>query len=956
MKRENNYYLGLDIGTDSVGYAVTDKQYGLLKFNGRPAWGVTLFDEASLQTDRRSFRTSRRRLDRRQLRVQLLQDLFAEPVSEKDSRFFIRQKESFLFRSDADDEFVLFNEPDFSDRDYYNLYPTIHHLIADLMNNDSPHDIRLVYLACSWLVAHRGHFLNNMDKSNISAIKEFTTVYSSFLSFFADNSYSAPWECNSIAELGAILKKKAGVNYKTKELVALLFDGKKPSKVADEECPFSREAIIKLLAGGSCKPKDLFCNDEYDELGSFSLGDDEEKFGQLMSDIGEDYEIIGALRKLYDWSVLADILGVYCTVSEAKVAIYEQHKKDLENLKCIIKKYIPEKYNEVFKDIGKNNYPAYSYHTDESDSNKLKKTNKEDFSKFVLSVIKGITPDKTDVSIFEDMVARLELRTFMPKQKDTDNRVIPHQLYWYELDCILKNAEKYFPFLTETDEDGITVRQKIESVFLFKIPYFVGPLNSHSGRAWFKRKAEGKIYPWNFEQMVDLDESEEQFIKRMTNTCTYLPGEAVLPKDSLLYQKFTVLNEINNIRINGERLSIELKQRIFNELFANKKKVTRKSIEDFLICNGELEKDQKELLTGIDININSKLTSFIAFKRILSENILLEADVERIIERASYAEDKTRLVKWLSANYPAVSEEDRNYISRLKIKDFGRLSRRFLCETYSIDDKTGEAISIIDALWSTQNNLMELLSDKYGYVKEIENFKKEYYSDHKFTLEDRLDEMYISNAVKRPVYRTLAIVNDVVKAFGKPEKIFVEMTRGADESQKGKRTKTRKQQILELYDKCNDEDVKLLRQQLEDMGDYADNRLQGDKLFLYYMQLGKSMYSGKTIELEKLGTKEYDIDHIYPQAFVKDDSIINNKVLVLSSENGAKSDIYPIADNIRNKMHSTWEFYRSHGLISEEKFKRLTRSTPFTEDEKYNFINPTAYADISVNKSSGNSA
>ena len=44
------------------------------------------------------------------------------------------------------------------------------------------------------------------------------------------------------------------------------------------------------------------------------------------------------------------------------------------------------------------------------------------------------------------------------------------------------------------------------------------------------------------------------------------------------------------------------------------------------------------------------------------------------------------------------------------------------------------------------------------------------------------------------------------------------------------------------------------------------------------------------IELEKLmsGSKEYDIDHIYPQAYVKDDSIINNKVLVLSKINGGK--------------------------------------------------------------------
>ena len=941
MNNEKIYYLGLDIGTDSVGYAVTDKKYNLLKFHGKQAWGVTLFDEASLQTDRRAFRTSRRRLDRRQQRVKLIQELFAKEIAKTDPRFFIRQQESFLFRKETDDEYILFNDADFSDKDYYKLYPTIHHLINDLSKNAEPHDVRLVYLACSWLVAHRGHFLNNMDKANISAITDFSTVYSSFISFFTerDEPYDVPWESDKVDELGKILKKKAGVNYKSKELIALLYGGNKPSKIAKEEFPFSQDAIVKLLAGGTCKVKDLFCNEEYEEFGTVSLGMGDEKFEQLMADIGDDYELVKALRLVFDWSVLSDILGNSSTISESKVAAYEQHKKDLEFLKRIICKYKSDRYDEVFRDIGKNNYPAYSYHSDETEKNKLKKTNKEDFSKFILGIVKDIAPDETDIKDYDDMIKRLEFRTFMPKQKDTDNRVIPHQLYWYELDCILKNAEKYLPFLSEKDGDGITVSQKIESVFLFRIPYFVGPLNSHSERSWFKRKAEGKIYPWNFDKLVDLDESEEQFIKRMTNTCTYLPGEAVLPKDSILYQKFTVLNEINNIRINGERISVELKQRIFNELFANKKKVTKKAIEDFLICNGELAKDEKELLTGIDININSKLTSYIAFRKMLSDGILTEADAERIIERASYAEDKSRLSKWIASNYPNISYEDRNYICRLKIKDFGRLSRKLLCEIYSVSEETGEAVSIIDALWNTQNNLMELLSERFEYAKAIDEFKKEYYCANKPTLEKRLDEMYVSNAVKRPVYRTLAIVNDVVKAFGVPEKIFVEMTRGADESQKGKRTKTRKQQILELYEQCRDEDVKLLRQQLEAMGEYADNKLQGDKLFLYYMQLGKSMYSGTPIDIDKLGTKEYDIDHIYPQAFVKDDSIINNKVLVLSAENGAKSDIYPISDDIRNKMHSTWEFYRSHGLISEEKFKRLTRSTPFTDDEKYNFIN-----------------
>ncbi len=54
----------------------------------------------------------------------------------------------------------------------------------------------------------------------------------------------------------------------------------------------------------------------------------------------------------------------------------------------------------------------------------------------------------------------LNLRQFLPKQKNTDNRVIPHQLYEYELKKILDNASKYLPFLKQS-EDGMSNEDKI---------------------------------------------------------------------------------------------------------------------------------------------------------------------------------------------------------------------------------------------------------------------------------------------------------------------------------------------------------------------------------------------------------------------------------------------------------------------------------------------------------------
>jgi CRISPR-associated endonuclease Csn1 len=34
------YYLGLDMGTNSVGWAVTDIQYNILKVKGKDLWGI----------------------------------------------------------------------------------------------------------------------------------------------------------------------------------------------------------------------------------------------------------------------------------------------------------------------------------------------------------------------------------------------------------------------------------------------------------------------------------------------------------------------------------------------------------------------------------------------------------------------------------------------------------------------------------------------------------------------------------------------------------------------------------------------------------------------------------------------------------------------------------------------------------------------------------------------------
>lgn len=139
MKKQqfSDYYLGFDIGTNSVGWCVTDLNYNVLRFNKKDMWGSRLFDEAKTAAERRVQRNSRRRLKRRKWRLNLLEEIFSDEILRVDSNFFRRLKESSLWLEDksSKEKFTLFNDDNYKDYDFYKQYPTIFHLRNELIKN-----------------------------------------------------------------------------------------------------------------------------------------------------------------------------------------------------------------------------------------------------------------------------------------------------------------------------------------------------------------------------------------------------------------------------------------------------------------------------------------------------------------------------------------------------------------------------------------------------------------------------------------------------------------------------------------------------------------------------------------------------------------------------------------------------------------------------------------------------
>jgi hypothetical protein len=156
------------------------------------------------------------------------------------------------------------------------------------------------------------------------------------------------------------LKKKIVKKDKQKQIKELVFSNKK-------KLDKSEESIIKAITGADIKLSDLCNNNMYDDIenNTISLADSDfdEKLASLSEELEDiDFDLVTRIKAIYDWSVLSNILKEKEFISEAKMEIYEKHRKDLKLLRDLVKKYIPKKYNEIFKaSIDKlDNYTAYS--------------------------------------------------------------------------------------------------------------------------------------------------------------------------------------------------------------------------------------------------------------------------------------------------------------------------------------------------------------------------------------------------------------------------------------------------------------------------------------------------------------------------------------------------------------------------------------------------------------------
>ena len=498
------FYLGMDIGTESVGMACTDENYNLLRAKGKDLWAVRLFDEAKDASERRAKRTARRRLQRRSQRIEWLQSIFAALMEDK--TFFIRLNNSGFYEEDKDEilktRYSLFADFDYTDKEFYSAFPTIFHLRKALIEGNCDRiDLRHYYLALHHIIKYRGHFL--FEGEGVSDIRDIKRLFSEYNALLRELDMDIDLELSvdKAEDFKTLALSKKGKNDKKKE-GAILFNAVNTEK----------KEWIALLLGATVSPKKLFgesYEEKYKDEKSFSFDGLTDESFEAMAEVYEDEHLylLTSARAIYNFTVFEKVLDGNSCISEAMVVLYEKHKKDLKLLKKFVKEnYAQAIYYKIFRSKKENsNYVNYiGYNQSKNKKESVSKCKVEEFYKFLKKTLQA--ENVADNQTLEYIVKEIDEKNFLPKILHADNGLFPHQINEMELSKILDNLCKQYPAFEQLQDDGYTLKEKIEKIFKFKIPYYIGPLNVSSENAWMKRKAgkTGKITPWNFDDIINV--------------------------------------------------------------------------------------------------------------------------------------------------------------------------------------------------------------------------------------------------------------------------------------------------------------------------------------------------------------------------------------------------------------------------------------------------------------------
>lgn len=531
----------------------------------------------------------------------------------------------------------------------------------------------------------------------------------------------------------------------------------------------------------------------------------------------------------------------------------------------------------------------------------------------------------------------------------TKNKVFYRQDYLDEFESLWESQKKYHKELTDE------LKKEIRDVIIF----YQRPLKSQKGLL----------------SICEL-EGREIEIEKNGKKITKIIGPRVAPKSSPIFQESKIWQILNNVQIEGNvipnvqqdlfgeatefkygkrPLTQEEKQTLFAELNI-KEKLTESQALQILEMKGSYKLNYKEIegnktrasffkafqeiieLSGHEIEFTKKKahkieeelkeifvalgfsTEILGFKTDLTKEEIKDQQIEK---QAYYK-------LWhLLYSFEGDSSKLGNEKLIQKVMELCKMPKEYATIVsniiFPLDYSSLSTRATLKILPFLKQGLMYSdACEKAGYKHSKKSLTKEEIENK--ILKDSLSQLP-KNSLRNPVVEKILnqmvnVVNSIIKEYGKPDEIRIELARELKKSAKERDELTK---AVNSSKKDHEKIVSILQSSFN-IQNPSRNDIIRYKLYEELKPNGyHTLYTNTYIPQEKLFSKEFDIEHIIPQALLFDDSF-SNKTLEKRDANIEKGRMTAYDYVLEKRGEKGIEEYKSkidNLNISSSKRKKL---------------------------------
>lgn len=377
----------------------------------------------------------------------------------------------------------------------------------------------------------------------------------------------------------------------------------------------------------------------------------------------------------------------------------------------------------------------------------------------------------------------------------------------------------------------------------------------------------------------------DQIIK-LVGTCTFEKDELRAPRHSYHAERFNLLSKINSLSYstNGDTFRLTAEQReTLREMAYDKAKVT------FVQIRKELALPESARFAGLQYVHRNKETRELEESSDCEKAAFFEMKGHHALRKACESAGVWEAVKndcdlmdnlAFALTFYKTDEDIRDYLAGKAVPE-PVIAAALTCEPFA---------KVLHLSTKALRNIIPHLEKGMVYSDACAAAGYDHSAVREGGKGDKLpvvgDEVTNNPVVRRALSQSRKVVNAVIRRYGAPERIHIELAR---EVGKGPEERAR-------IKKRQDENRAESDRRKADFAEKFKREPRGADVLtyrLYSEQCGKCAYSLKPIDLDRLFEPGYvQIDHILPYSRSFDDSMAN-KVLCLGSENQRKGDRTP---------------------------------------------------------------